>query len=148
MRRAVLLAAAVLAVVTSSADARFPWTHRITISGQFVDRWTVTDPTLCGTNGDGSVTVTFQNTKSIHALVTRQRGDHAWLLVGLTTGQFHQPTFLPPQPATGSIATVDNTAPANAPPDQTCDPIDKTHCGSAPLRRPRLYLEGLDASRL
>jgi hypothetical protein len=146
---ALVITAAFVGATAGQAAARFPWTHRVTISGQFVDHWSVTTPGLCGTTGDGSVTVGFQNEKSIHVLVTRDRGrPRAWLLVGLTTGQFHQPTFLPPQPATGSITTVDNTSPANSTPDQPCDPIDKSHCGSAQLRRPRVYLEGLDASRL
>jgi hypothetical protein len=149
MRRAALLAALVLAVITSSADARFPWTHRIAISGQFVDHWTVTDPSHCGTNGDGTVTVTFKNKSSIHAVVTRYNyGDHTWLLIGLTRTSFHQTTFLPPQPASGSITTVDNTAPANPYPGDTCEPIDKSHCGTKDLRRPTLRLQGLDGSRL
>jgi hypothetical protein len=142
-----LITTALAGATASQAAARFAWTHRVTISGQFVDRWSVTTPGLCGTNGDGSVTMSFQNKKSIHVLVTRQRGDHAWLLVGLTFGSFHQTTFLPPQPASGSITTVDNTSPASTP-DQPCDPVDKSHCGVEQLRRPRVYLEGLDASRL
>lgn len=144
----VLLATVAAGATAGTADARFPWTHRLTISGQFVDHWSISTPGLCGTTGDGSVTVSFHNTKSIHVLVTRQRGDRAWLLVGLTTGQFHQPTFLPPQPAAASITTVDNTGPANSTPDNPCDPIDKSHCGTAQMRRPRVYLEGLDAARL
>jgi hypothetical protein len=147
MRRAVLLAAVVLAVMASNADARFAWTHRVTISGQFVNHWTSSDPTQCGTNGDGTVTVTFKNSKSIHTLVTRERGTRHWLLVGLY-GSFHQTTFLPPQPATSSITTVDNTAATNPFPGDTCLPIDKSHCGTMQFRKPRVYLEGEDASHL
>jgi hypothetical protein len=146
MRRAVLLAAVALAVVASSADARFPWTHRIAISGQFVNHWTVSDPTHCGTNGDGTVTVTFQNKKTIHAVVTKYNyGDRTWLLVGL---YFGQTTFLPLQPALASITTVDNSSATNPYPDNTCDPIDKSHCGTKQLRRPTLHLEGEDGSHL
>jgi hypothetical protein len=149
MRRAALLAAVALALTATSADARFPWTHRITVSGQFVNHWTVSDPTTCGTNGDGTVTVTFKNKGPIHAVVTRYNyGDHKWLLIGLTRTSFHQTTFLPPQPASGSIATVDNTAPANPRPDDTCEPIDKSHCGTAQLRSPTVRLQGLDGHRL
>jgi hypothetical protein len=147
MRRAVLLAAVAMAVMVSSADARFPWTHRITISGQFVNHWTVSDPTQCGTNGDGTVTVTFSNTKSIHAVVTRERGSRHWLLVGLY-GSFHQTTFLPPQPAAATLTTVDNTSPANPHPDDTCLPIDKSHCGTSQFRKPKVKLGGEDASQL
>jgi hypothetical protein len=147
MRRAVLLAGVALAVMVSSADARFPWTHRLTISGQFVNHWTVSDPTQCGTNGDGSVTVSFKSSKSIHTLVTRERGTRHWLLVGLY-GSFHQTTFLPPQPATATITTVDNTAPANPAPGDSCLPIDKTGCGTMQFRKPTVKLSGEDAKRL
>jgi hypothetical protein len=146
MRRAVLLAAVVLAVVVSSADARFSWSHRVTISGQFVNHWTISDPGPCGTNGDGTVTVTFKNKKAIHTFVNRIPGTHQWILVGL---YFGQTTFLPRQPAIASITTVDNTAPANQPSYlDSCDPIDKSHCGAKQLRKPSLSLGGLDATRL
>jgi hypothetical protein len=146
MRRAVLLAAVVLAVTVSDADARFKWSHRVTISGQFVNHWTVSDPGPCGTNGDGTVTVTFKNKKAIHTFVNQIPGTHQWILVGL---YFGQTTFLPRQPAIASITTVDNTAPANQPSYlDSCDPIDKSHCGTKQLRKPTLALGGLDATRL
>src|SRR4051794_20882562 len=147
MRRAVLLAAVVLAVMVSNADARFNWTHRVTVSGQFVNHWTSSDPTQCGTNGDGTATASFKNSKSIHTLVTRERGSRHWLLVGLY-GSFHQTTFLPPQPATATLTTVDNTAPANPAPGDTCLPIDKSGCGTVQLRKTKVSLAGQDASRL
>lgn len=146
MRRAVLLAAVVLAVVVGSADARFKWSHRVTISGQFVNHWTISDPGPCGTNGDGTVTLTFKNKKAIHTFVNRIPGTRQWILVGL---YFGQTTFLPRQPAIASITTVDNTAPANQPSYlDSCDPIDKSHCGTKQLRKPSLSLGGLDATRL
>jgi hypothetical protein len=145
-----LVAAAALAATAGQASARFPWTHRVTISGQFVNHWTVSDPGPCGTNGDGTLTVSFQNKRSIHAVVTRYNyGDRKWLLIGLTLDRFHQSTFLPPQPATAPLTAVDNTSPANQPPWlDSCDPIDKSHCGAKQLRAPKVRVQGQDGSHL
>jgi hypothetical protein len=149
MRHAVLVAALALAVTASSADARFPWTHRIAISGQFVNHWTVSDPGPCGTNGDGTLTVTFNNKRSIHAVVTRYNyGDRKWLLIGLTLDRFHSSTFLPPQPATAPMTTIDNTSPANQPGGEPCGAIDKSHCGTKQIRSPTLHLQGEDGRHL
>jgi len=147
---AALVATAVLAGTAGQAAARFPWTHRVAVSGQFVNHWTVSDPGPCGTNGDGTLTVAFQNKRSIHAVVTRYNyGDHKWLLIGLTLDHFHQSTFLPLQPATAPIMTVDNTSPANQPPWlDSCEPIDKSQCGARQLRAPKVHVQGQDGSHL
>src|SRR5690242_10893973 len=149
MRRALvvtLTAAAVVGGSAGEAEAKWKWSHRVTISGQFVNHWSVSDPGPCGTNGDGTVTLTFKNKKTIHTFVNRIPGTRQWILVGL---YFGQTTFLPRQPAIASLTTVDNTAPANQPPYlDSCDPIDKSHCGTKQLRKPTLSLGGLDATRL
>jgi hypothetical protein len=142
-----LITAAAVGASAGQAAARFNWTHRVTISGRLTDHWTVSTPGVCGTTGDGSVTLDFHNKSSIHTLVTRERGTRKWLLVGLY-GSFHQTTFLPPQPAAGSLTTVDNTAHANPRPGDTCLPDDKSGCGMAELRKPRVSLGGHDAGRL
>ena len=142
----VLVAAAALGSTAGEAGAKFKWSHRVTISGQFVNHWSISDPGPCGTNGAGTVTMTFQNKKAIHTFVNRIPGTNHWILVGL---YFGQTTFLPPQAANASITTVDNTAPANQPAYlDSCEPIDKSHCGTKQLRKPRLSLGGLDATRL
>jgi len=143
---AILIAAAVIGGSVGQAEAKWKWSHRVTISGQFVNHWTVSDPGPCGTNGDGTVTVSFKNKKAIHTFVNTVPGTRHWILVGL---YFGQTTFLPPQAATASITTVDNTAPANQPPWlESCDPIDKSHCGTKEYRKARVRLGGLDATRL
>jgi hypothetical protein len=141
---AILIAAAVVGATAGQAEA-WPWSHRVTISGQFVNHWTVSDPGHCGVNGDGTVTVTFTNKKTIHTFVTRERGYPRWLLIGL---YFGQSTFLPRQPTNASITTVDNTSATNPYPGDTCLPVDKSHCGTKSLRKASLALGGLDASRL
>ena len=146
--RLTLVALLVITVVvggTAGQAQAWPWSHRVTISGQFVNHWSVSDPGTCGTNGDGTVTVTFQNKKPIHTFVNRVPGTRHWILVGL---YFGQTTFLPQQPALASITTVDNTSATNPRPDDTCEPIDKSHCGTKQYRKPRLSLGGLDATRL
>ena len=80
--------------------------------------------------------------------ITRERGSHRWLLAGLSGGQFHQVTFLPPKPALGTSTTIDNTSPRVTSPDDNCTPIDKSGCGTKPLRRPTFHLEGQNATRL
>jgi hypothetical protein len=149
MRRAlvaILVTVAAAGATAGQADASWKWSHRVTISGQFVNHWSVTDPGPCGTNGDGTVTVTFKNKKTIHTFVNKVPGTNAWILVGLYHGQT---TFLPRQPAIASITTVDNSAPANQPAYlDSCDPIDKSRCGTKQLRKPSLSLGDLDATRL
>jgi hypothetical protein len=37
-------------------------THKISIKGEVVDRWTVNDPRTCRPSGDGTLTVSFRTT--------------------------------------------------------------------------------------
>src|SRR5919197_5606011 len=141
---ACLVAAAVVGGTAGQAEA-WPWSHRVTISGQFVNHWTISDPGHCGINGDGTLTVTFKNKKPIHTFVNKVPGTNKWILVGL---YFGQTTFLPLQPADASMTTVDNTSATNPYPGDTCEPVDKSHCGTKQLRRTTLNLRGLDATRL
>jgi hypothetical protein len=147
VRRAVVFGLAAAAIVggTASQAEAWPWSHRVTISGQFVNHWTVSDPGHCGVNGDGTVTIGFKNKKTIHTFVNKVPGTNKWILVGL---YFGQTTFLPRQPTDASITTVDNTSATNPYPGDTCLPVDKSHCGTKTLRKAGLALQGLDASRL
>src|SRR5689334_18754151 len=148
MRRALvatLTAAAVVGGSAGEAQAKWKWSRRVTIGGQFVNHWSVTDPGPCGTNGDGTVTVSFKNKKAIHTFVNRIPGTNQWILVGL---YFGQTTFLPPQQAIASVTTVDNTAATNKPDYlDSCDAIDKSRCGTKQLRKPRVSVGGHDAKR-
>lgn len=146
----VLVATAVVAAAApaGAGAAQFRYSHRITISGQMVDTWSIGEQGLCGTNGGGSLKLTYQNKAVVKTFVTRERGSHRWLLAGLSGGQFHQVTFLPPKPVVGASTTIDNTSPTVTSPDDNCAPIDKSGCGTKPLRRPMFQLEGQNAKRL
>jgi hypothetical protein len=144
----VATAPVVAAAPGAAGAAQFRYTHQVTISGQMVDNWSISEPGLCGTTGDGSLKLTYQNKAVVKAFVTRERGSRRWLLAGLSGGQFHQVTFLPPKPAVGTSTTIDNTSPTVTSPDDNCTPIDKSGCGTKPLRRPTFELGGQDAKRL
>ena len=63
---ACLTAIAVLLATSAGAapSKRFHYTHRVSVTGQLVDRWTINDPDRCGLVGAGSVTVNFRTAKA------------------------------------------------------------------------------------
>jgi hypothetical protein len=134
-----VLTAAGVAPTTAQA-AHFAYTHRVTVTGQLVDHWTVDDPSSCGPVGDGTATVTFQVKKAYRARVYIDRyansevNDRAgtWILVA-PQGPFHQVTDVRAQPASGTVDLVDNST-LRPPPGGDCGtPADKSGCGTHPL---------------
>jgi hypothetical protein len=119
------------AAVDEAAARKFHYSHRVSISGRLVDHWTVNDTRGCGPVGDGTVTVEFHRTSPAKALVEYNPVEARWLALvprgGLLGG-------LPPKPVVGTISFVDNTV-AAAPPGVDCSgAIDKSSCGTVPLR--------------
>src|SRR3954463_10422665 len=110
-------------MVAGSAEAKFHYSHRVSISGRLVDHWTVNDTRSCGPVGDGTVTVEFHQSTPAKAWVDYNRVEGGWfaqvpgpsLLVGL-----------PEKPVVGTLSLVDNTV-ATPPPGFACDlPLDKS----------------------
>jgi hypothetical protein len=130
-RAAIALAAIGFWMVAGSAEAKFHYSHRVSISGRLVDHWTVNDTRSCGPVGDGTVTVEFHQSTPAKAWVDYNRVEGGWfalvpgpsLLVGL-----------PEKPVVGTLSLVDNTV-ATPTPGFACDPpLDKSGCGTFPLR--------------
>src|SRR5258708_28218934 len=62
--RIMALAFAVVLLNASAADAgKFHYSHRVVVTGQLVDHWTIDDPQDCGPVGDGTVTADFRSAK-------------------------------------------------------------------------------------
>ena len=148
---ALLLAAAggVAVLVATTADAssgkRFHYTHRFTVTGQFVDHWTFNDPSECGLVGDGTVTVKFRTTKApkVQLVVDQAHNGEpnntlgSWVLGVPAGGGIGD---IRAQPAAGTITLVDNTSPR--PPAPGGSARRRTSRTAAPLlcraeRRPR-----------
>jgi hypothetical protein len=134
------LAASALAAAPSAAAVRM--THSLTIEGEFVNHWTMSDPNPCGVNGDGTLTVKFKTVRPVRVLprvfpfIRGQVGGYgAWMIaVPLPPNLLRD---MPGQRISGTVDRVDNTTqrpPLN--PDDPCDPPDvgKQGCGTTPLR--------------
>ncbi len=160
MRRAhvavvVAVATAVVVVPTTGEAAKFTYTHRVTVTGQLVDHWTVDDPSPCGPVGDGTETVTFQTKKAFRARVYIDRYANSevrnqagtWLLVA-PQGPFHQITDVRAHPASGTVNLVDNTTPRPPPGGDCGTPADKSGCGTNSLSRAMSRVGRYDRHRI
>jgi hypothetical protein len=122
------LVAAAIPAAPAFADRKFSAReYRLSISGQYVNRYTIDDPSPCGPVGDGTVTVDFRYPRAVNVRVSY---DGSRYQVGLSRGV----GFLGEQPVVGALSWVDNTSPRSQP-DYECEEIDKSGCGSSPLRR-------------
>ena len=119
---------------------RFHYTHRFTVTGQFVDHWTFNDPSECGLVGDGTVTVKFRTTKApkVQLVVDQAHNGEpnntlgSWVLGVPAGGGIGD---IGAQPATGTITLVDNTSPRPPASGGECAPPDKSDCRTTPLPR-------------
>ena len=151
MRRASIVVLAILlslggAAVATAADGM---THKVTISGELVNHWTVNDDKDCGPTGDGTLTVRFR-TSSATRVLPRVAND-----AGRKWGVFvpygpRAVTEMGDAKAAGTATRVDNTTPRPSPyPGETCAPLDKSGCGTAPLRgKTFAALRGHDRRRI
>jgi hypothetical protein len=119
------------AAVDQATARKFQYSHRVSISGRLVDHWTVNDTRSCGPVGDGTVTVDFHQRSPAKARVEYNPVETQWF--ALVPGR-SLPVGLPAQPIVGAISFADNTV-ATAPPGVDCSgAIDKSSCGTFPLR--------------
>jgi hypothetical protein len=154
---AVLVVTAGAMVLPGGAVAKkaFHFTHRVSVSGQFVDRWTIDDPAECGLVGSGSVTVNYRTRKSVrvralvdpHATGQGSRSG-SWELVA-PQGAFGQVTSIRSQRAIATVTKVDNTTQRPFADGAPCTSSqDYSACPNATLRRSLSDLTGYDRRRL
>ena len=137
----------------AAQSKHFKYTHWVSVTGHFVDHWTIDDTGYCGLVGDGTVTVDYRMTKPARAWPfidpyagsdnPKSRG--SWVLAVPVGGGIGH---MPPKPATGTITRVDNTT-RTLPPNGDCGgPPDKSGCGTVALFKPQSILQGHDTRRL
>ncbi|HEY2603975.1 MAG TPA: hypothetical protein VGI67_20625 [Thermoleophilaceae bacterium] len=152
MARARLVFAMVLvaAVLPAQASAKkFHFTHKVTVTGSFVDHWTAASSTACNPVGDGTLTVSFHLKGPAFASpqISPFAGPHGrWVVLAPFE---HHLADLPPRPADATISRVDNTTLLTTA-DEPCsgETLDKSSCGTSILRHAKIDVEGIDRSRL
>jgi hypothetical protein len=163
--RSALVVAAVLAVAAAPAQARYKPTHRVSVSGQFVNHWTMDEPGECGAVGGGTVTVDFKSRTPNRAQVVMSRthasetgdGKGSWALLVIADSAGHI-SDMGPKPARATITRSDETQPRPAPfvdadsdgvdDNEPCPAPDRTGCGTARLSKPLVHVGGYDSKRI
>lgn len=146
-----VFAAALIAAATLPAEsaAKFHYTHRVSLSGTWVDHWTINDPRTCDAVGDGTVTVTFRSRSPAKVSVLPPSKHNLRWQFSAPYGSFHIPSGLPPKAAVATIDRVDNTTQRTSPEDDCSEiPLLKDGCGSARLGHAQVYVYGQDRKRL
>ncbi len=125
------------------------WTHRITsLTGEYVDRWTLNDPEPCGLVGDGTVTVKFKMAVNPRVALIYSRfasaepsGYGSWI-VGIPSAHGGGVVGAPVRPGAGTITLVDNTVQRPPEPGGRCPPPENVNCGTKALSRPLIQFSG------
>jgi hypothetical protein len=125
------------------------WTHRITsLTGEYIDRWTLDDPEPCGLVGGGTVTVKFKLAVNPRVALVYSRfssaepsGYGSWI-VGVPSAHGPGLTSGPLRRATGTITVVDDTVQRPPEPGDECPPAEKSGCGTTALSRPMVRFSG------
>jgi hypothetical protein len=164
--RIALVVAVVLAV--SAAPAQAGWykpTHRVSVSGEFVNRWTMDEPGECGAVGGGTVTVDFKSRTPNRAMVGIFRthasetndGKGSWALLVIADSAGHI-SDMEAKPARGTITRSDETQPRPGPfvdadsdgidDNEPCPAPDRTGCGATRLSKASVYVGGYDSKRI
>src|SRR5262249_49833573 len=143
------LAVVAAAALPVEAAAKYHYTHRVSLSGTWVDHWSINDPHTCDAVGDGTVTVTFRSRlPSKVGVLPPSRHNLRWQF-DAPLGSFHIPSGLPPKAAVATIDREDNTTQRTTPEDDCSEvPVLKNGCGSARLGHARVYVDGQDRKRL
>jgi len=141
-----VIAALVLSVGPAVAAPSRGMTHKITISGEFVNHWTTSQEQDCSPLGDGTVTVKFRTSAATRVRPYRDNyGPGRWN-VAIPYGRALQ--SMKDVKAPGTITRVDNTTPRPYP-EGSCKPSTRLGCGTFPLRRkPVARVRGYDNRRI
>src|SRR5215210_2886638 len=122
-------------VAGASTSKRFHYSHRVVVSGLYVDHWTLDEAYPCGRVGDGTVTVrwSFKKLTKVRLFYDKFAGgpngtSGSWVLGSPAGGGAGH---MPSQPGTGTIALEDNTTQRPPDPGDTCEAATpKTDCGT------------------
>jgi hypothetical protein len=142
MIRALLGAAAALLVACAPAAAAtgiVHATHKVSVEGELVNHWTISEPGPCGLVGDGTLTVKFQTTRPARVLpyidpfASSETGHFGSWIIGVPLPP-HAVKDLPSIKASGTITRVDNTVARPSSDGDPCEPPAKAGCGELPLR--------------
>jgi hypothetical protein len=149
----VALAIALAIGLPQAASAAKP-THRMTISGQVVDNWSISSTESCGLNGGGSVKFDFKTKRSqkVRPFLNKKAGKShnktAWALDIAKGGKLDNGWI----EASGTFTTADNTTTGpNTSSSEPCPPIDRSGCGTGPVAygtKTAVAAAGYDKNRL
>jgi hypothetical protein len=148
MRPAIVVIAALLLLgaATSTASAAFHYTHKLTVKATFVDNWSLQSTGSCAPVGGGTVQLTLATTKATRFRpIGRKKGAPAGPgRLNLGVPNFAQVIAMPVRKAQGTIVMTDNTVINQDPlrPFEACPPIDKSLCGTHPIKKAFLLVGG------
>jgi hypothetical protein len=164
--RIALAIAVLLALSAAPAQAgKYKPTHRVSVSGQFVNHWTMDEPGDCGAVGGGTVTVDFKSRTPNRAQVGISRthasetndGKGSWTLL-VIADSFGHIGDMRAKPARATITRSDDTQPRPIPfvdvdsdgiaDSEPCAPPDRTGCGANRLKRATVSVGGYDSKRI
>ena len=143
-----LVAAAALGFAPASATGKTPMTHKVTITGELVNHWTIDEHRgECGRVGSGTLSMKFKTTEARRVKPYRNSyrpGD--WSIVEDYGGHLE---FMRPEKAEGTVTRIDDTTQQTAPPtpdgEPGCEPAaPRTGCGTFPLKNPWASANGYD----
>jgi hypothetical protein len=142
-----LVAAALMALTAAAAPAdanRLPSTHEVSISGRYVNHWTINETRTCGLVGSGTVTVEFHEKRPVRAEVKYYNRFRMWAFG--VHGPFGTHEYLEGKRVVGTVTLVDNTTSRPDPEgERDCEQeneVEKSGCGTFPLRKGSFSLIG------
>ena len=125
------------------------WSHRITsLTGEYVNRWTLNSTEPCGPVGDGTVTVRFRmaiapRVRLVYSpFASAEPSGYGKWIVGVPSAHGPGLTDPPSRPAAGTITLVDNTTQRPPEPGDECLPLEKAGCGTRSLKRASIDFNG------
>ncbi len=136
---AAVVFALLVACAPASAGGIVRATHKVSVEGELVDHWTINEPEECGLVGDGTLTVTFKTIAPARVLpfidpfARSETGRSGSWIIGIPLPP-HVVRDLRSIKATGLITRVDNTTRRPRADGDPCGPVEKTGCGTLPLR--------------
>jgi hypothetical protein len=153
--RIALVLAVVFAAAAAPAQAKYKPTHRVSVTGQLVNHWTIDEPDECGAVGGGTLTVDFKSRTGNRAQVGIVRshasetndGKGAWVMLVIGDSAGHL-TDMAAKPARGTITRTDESQPRPSEFDEPCPPPDRTGCGTRPLKQAFAKVAGYDSKRI
>lgn len=133
--QAVAAAIAVASLVAAPSASAWKPTHKVSIAGEFVNHWTISDDQECGPVGDGTLTASFHTTVATRVLPYRDSDARKGWNIGVPHGYKGQLVkAMEDAPIAGTVTRVDNTTPRPDPETtEPCPPLSKRGCGTFPL---------------